>query len=79
MIMLVSRIQLGNVVLCDDSTPYGGTAYANETADEFTDTVFINEDEDWTKFDCISLDKLNGALKDYGIKPIKKYQVAIAR
>lgn len=69
--MMVTREQLEKIYLNDDpEVENGGTAHAMETADEFTDTVFADEDQDWTHENKISLDKLNTALHACGIMPI---------
>lgn len=77
--MLVSRMQLENVELFNDpKSDFGGISYTDEKADNFCDEVFNNNDEMWTDYDCISLDKLNKSLKDCGICQLTKSQVAIA-
>lgn len=69
--MMVTREQLEKIYLNDDpETETGGTSCAMETADEFTDTVFSDEDQDWSHENKISLDKLNTALHECGIMPI---------
>lgn len=74
--MLVSRMQLENIKLMDDpEVSFGGTSYIDETADNFADEEFTGEDENWSKYDCISLKKLNDALVNCGILPIKKQEV----
>lgn len=51
-----------NIVLQDDNTPYGGTAFEDETLGEFMDEVGIKPTD--------SMKKLNQALKDCGIKTL---------
>lgn len=52
-----------NIELEDDETPYGGTSFRGETVFDFL--CCFNDDE----FD--SIEELNKALKECGIKPIK--------
>lgn len=69
--MMVTREQLEKIYLNDDpETETGGTSCAMETADEFTDTVFSDEDSVWSHENKISLGKLNTALHECGIMPI---------
>lgn len=69
--MMITRKQLEQINLQDNpKIETGGIAYNNETADEFTDTVFGDEDQDWSHENKISLDKLNTALHECGIMPI---------
>ena len=51
-----------NIVLQDDNTPYGGTAFEDETLGEFMDEVGIKPTD--------SMKKLNQALKNCGIKTL---------
>lgn len=51
-----------NIILQDDNTPYGGTAFEDETLGEFMDEVGIKPTD--------SMKKLNQALKDCGIKTL---------
>ena len=53
-----------NVELEDDSSPYGGTAFAGETLSDF---LYEINDESIT-----TMKQVNKALKECGIKPIKK-------
>ena len=50
------------IILQDDDTPYGGTAFEDETLGEFMDEVGIEPTD--------SMKKLNQALKDCGIKTL---------
>lgn len=50
------------IILQDDNTPYGGTAFEDETLGEFMDEVGIKPTD--------SMKKLNQALKDCGIKTL---------
>ena len=50
------------IILQDDDTPYGGTAFEDETLGEFMDEVGIKPTD--------SMKKLNKALKDCGIKTL---------
>lgn len=68
-----------DVELEDDDTPYGGTAFAHETLEDFLFSV-QDSDEDADVMNCIiggkkvadtTLDEINKMLKDCGIKPIK--------
>ena len=69
--MMVTREQLEKIYLNDDpEIKNGGTAHAMETADEFTDTVFSDEDPVWSHENKISLTKLNTTLHECGIMPI---------
>lgn len=51
-----------NIVLQDNDTPYGGTAFEDETLGEFMDEIGIKPTD--------SMKKLNQALKDCGIKTL---------
>lgn len=51
-------------ILSDDDTPTGGTAHTDETLGEFIETVEEQEDH------LVTLDEVNGWLKDCGICPI---------
>lgn len=51
-----------NIILQDDNTPYGGTAFEDETLGEFMDEVGIKPTD--------SMQKLNKALKNCGIKTL---------
>ena len=57
---------LGNdykeIILQDDDTPYGGTAYIDETLGEFMDSIGLEGTH--------NMDELNTALKDCGIKTL---------
>lgn len=50
------------IILQDDDTPYGGTAFEDETLEEFMDEVGIKPTD--------SMKKLNKALHDCGIKTL---------
>lgn len=50
------------IILQDDNTPYGGTAFEDETLGEFMDEVGVKPTD--------SMKKLNQALKDCGIKTL---------
>lgn len=50
------------IILQDNDTPYGGTAFEDETLGEFMDEVGIKPTD--------SMKKLNQALKDCGIKTL---------
>lgn len=58
---------LGNnykkIILQDDDTPYGGTAYIDETVGEFMDSIGLKGTH--------SMKQLNMALKDCGIKTLE--------
>ena len=53
--------KIHNIVLEDDDSPYGGTAFTGETVGDFL--------EDNDEFD--SIEELNDVLMECGIKPIK--------
>ena len=58
---------LGNnyreIILQDDDTPYGGTAYIDETLGEFMDSIGLEGTQ--------SMKQLNIAVKDCGIKTLE--------
>lgn len=51
------------IILQDDDTPYGGTAYVDETLGEFMDSIGLEGTD--------SMKQLNIALKDCGIKTLE--------
>lgn len=52
-----------NIILEDDnSVEYGGTAYYDETVEEFMDSIGLKETD--------NINKLNKALKDCGIQTL---------
>ena len=51
------------IILQDDDTPYGGTAYVDETLGEFMDSIGLEGTH--------SMKQLNIALKDCGIKTLE--------
>ena len=55
--------EIRSIVLKDDKTPYGGTAFAGETVGDFLDE--LDEDEE-----VYSLEELNEHLVKCGIKPL---------
>lgn len=59
---------LGNdykeIILRDDNTPYGGTAYIDETLGEFMDDIGLKENN--------SIEQLNMALKNCGIQTLER-------
>lgn len=57
--------EIRSIVLKDDKTPYGGTAFAGETVGDFLDELDENEE-------VYSLEELNEHLVKCGIKPILK-------
>lgn len=58
---------LGNnyrkIILQDDNTPYGGTAYIDETLGEFMDSIGLKGTH--------TMKQLNIALKDCGIQTLE--------
>lgn len=54
-------------MLHDDKTTFGGKAFANETLDDFLTSIEINRRLVYE----LTLDKINAALKECGIMPIK--------
>lgn len=72
--MIVSRMQLENVVLEDNNVTGGGISHVGEKADEFCDEVFTN-DINWRSYDAVDLNTLNNALNDCGIKTINASDV----
>lgn len=62
-----------NTELQDDDTPAGGTAHVRETLIEFLGETFDGKD-----IDDLTMDEINVALKECGIKPID-YQLAKER
>lgn len=58
---------LGNnyrkIILQDDNTPYGGTAYIDETLGEFMDSIRLKGNN--------SIEQLNIALKNCGIQTLE--------
>ena len=55
------------ILLHDDKTPFGGTAFNDKTLDEFLTSIEVNGNDGYE----LPLDKINTALNECGIMPIK--------
>lgn len=55
------------ILLHDDKTPFGGKAFNDETLDEFLISIEVNGNDGYE----LPLDKINTALNECGIMPIK--------
>lgn len=73
-IPMLNREMLSKIELEDDDTPVGGIDYDGETAADFCDTVY-NQDESWKVCDILPFTTLNEDLKDCGIKPLSLFKL----
>lgn len=70
-IAMKNRKDLEKIILVDNKTGNGGTAFVDETAADFCDSVFNGGNNTWNNNGTISEVELNLALNECGIYPIK--------
>ncbi len=65
--MEISKEKMKDIVLKDDASPYGGTAFNGETLYDFCESVDLLE--------CDDLEEINKALQECGICPINESDI----
>lgn len=64
--MEISKEKMKDIVLKDDASPYGGTAFNGETLYDFCESVDLLESD---------LGEINKALRECGICPINESDI----
>lgn len=62
-----TKYEAQRILLKDDKTPFGGKAFNDETLDDFFTSIEVNGNDGYE----LTLDKINTALNECGIMPIK--------
>lgn len=65
--MEITEEKMKDIVLKDDASPYGGTAFNGETLYDFCESVDLLE--------CDDLEEINKALQECGICPINESDI----
>ena len=63
----ITKERMKDIVLKDDASPYGGTAFHGETLYDFCESVDLLE--------CGDLNEINKALQECGICPINESDI----